>query len=130
MAIMPSLSCNPASLKLNCFGVPALDSGQAYRGLPYIAAPAFWVTDLAITKVIHIKERHSVEIKAGANNWLNHPLKQFSNSNPLQLNFVKNYQTGAITDAPKVNASDWGIPDSKVGQFNQRIITLSATYRF
>src|SRR5438045_8231557 len=62
MAIMPSLSCNPASLKLACFGVPSLGSGQAYRGLPYIAAPAFWVTDLAITKIVRVSERHSVEI--------------------------------------------------------------------
>jgi hypothetical protein len=130
MAIMPTLSCNPASLKLSCFGVPAVGSGQAYRGLPYIGAPAFWVSDLAITKLVHIKERHTVEIKAGANNWLNHPLKTYSGSNPLQLNFLKNYQTGTVSDAPKVSASAWGVVDSKVGQPNERIITLSATYRF
>ena len=80
--------------------------------------------------MVHIKERHTVEFKAGANNWLNHPLPTYSNSNPLQLNFLKNYETGAITAAPKVNASAWGVVDSKVGYPNMRIITLSATYRF
>jgi hypothetical protein len=130
MAIMPALSCNPASLKLSCFAPPALGSGQAYRGLPYIGAPAFWSTDLAITKIVHVRERHSVEIKASAINWLNHPLKTYSGSNPLQLNFVENFQTGAITAAPKVSASAFGVVDSKVGQPNERIIALSATYRF
>jgi hypothetical protein len=69
-----------------------------------------------------------LDIKASATNWLNHPLITFSGTNQLQLVYQKEFITGAVEATPKSNT--WGTYDTKVGQPNQRILMLSATYRF
>ena len=49
--------------------------------------PAFFDSDLAIYKTFHITERHTVEFRVTANNFLNHPLVGYSNSNFLTLKY-------------------------------------------
>lgn len=133
MAILPVVTCSPTSglasnqlAKLSCFAPPAIGSNG--KDLPYIHGPAYWGSDLSIARTFHITERHSVQFRAMANNWLNHPLPNLSGSNQLQLVYTRDYQTGAITATPK--SQTWGYLDTKVGSPNQRIMMLSVTYQF
>jgi len=133
MAILPTETCNPTSglaskqiAKLSCFTAPAF--GTNGPTLPYIKGAAYFNSDLSIGKTFHITERHAVEIRASATNWLNHPLNSLSGTNQLQLVYTKDYVTGAVTASPK--SSTWGTLDTKVGQPNERIMLLSAKYSF
>ena len=133
-AIMPALTCDPTSglgtnqaAKLSCFAPPAIGSNGP-RNFPYIKGPAYFDSDLSLAKMIHFGERQSLEIRASATNWLNHPLVTFSGTNQLQLVYTKDFMTGAITPSPK--SSTWGSYDTKVGQPNQRIMLLSVRYSF
>ncbi len=134
MSVMPALSCNPTSgvssnqvAKLSCFAPPAFGS-NGNRNLPYIKSGAYFNSDLSIAKSFHITERQGVEFSASASNWLNHPLRSFSNSDQLQLVYTRDFVTGAVTASPK--SSTWGTLNTKVGQPNQRIMKLSVKYSF
>jgi hypothetical protein len=137
MDIMPDVTCNPGSglasnqvAKLSCFSAPAVGSNGP-RDLPYIKLGAFWGSDLSIAKTFHVTERQSFEIRASANNWLNHPLLSFSGNGQLQLNYTKDFVTGVVSAAPGSSTpTNWGFLDTKVGGGNQRIMELSAKYSF
>ena len=51
--------------------------------------PNYWDSDLGIYKSFHITESQSIEIRASATNWLNHPLGQFglAGNSDITLNF-------------------------------------------
>ncbi|MGA8406045.1 MAG: carboxypeptidase-like regulatory domain-containing protein [Candidatus Acidiferrales bacterium] len=134
MNIQPDITCNPTSglaskqiAKLGCFAPPDVGSNGP-RNLPYIKLGAFWGSDLSVAKTFHVTERQALEIRASANNFLNHPLLSISGSGQFQLNYTKDFVTGAILPAPSSN--DWGSFDTKVGSGNQRIWELSAKYSF
>jgi len=100
---MPRLTCNPKSnLKSGqyfnpaCFappiaGTPATSSTQAVLGTngpnqwPYLRGPAFVSSDLAIFKDFKVRNRHTIEFRASAFNFLNHKLKQFGTGNDVQM---------------------------------------------
>ena len=135
MDIQPDITCNPTSgvasnqiAKLSCFNAPAIGANGP-RNLPYIKLESYWNSDLSIAKTFHVTERQALEIRASANNWLNHPLLTFSGNGQLQLNFTKDFVTGAILPDYS-GGSTWGLLDTKVGAPNQRIVELSAKYSF
>jgi hypothetical protein len=134
MSVLPDITCNPTSglaskqvAKLGCFAPPAVGSNGP-RDLPYIKLGAFWGSDLSLTKAFKIGERQSLQFRASANNWLNHPLLAASGTGQFTLNYTKDFVTGAILPAPSSN--DWGFFDTKVGSGNQRIWELEAKYSF
>ncbi len=134
MSIQPDVTCSPNSglassqvAKLSCFAPPAVGSNGP-RDLPYIKLGAFWNSDLSISKTFHVTERQAFEIRASANNWLNHPLLSITGNDQFQLNYTKDFVTGAISSAPA--STDWGFLNWKVGYGNQRIVELSAKYSF
>lgn len=93
---MPNYPCNPGSGLANkqranvaCFSLPSftgnsiIDNGP--RNLPYLSGPSYFDSDLALYKTFHVTERQSIQFRASAFNWLNHPLPIFSNGGLLQL---------------------------------------------
>jgi Carboxypeptidase regulatory-like domain len=127
--------------KLSCFAAPAVPTGTpAYLAdknaatgdiplgftpysvvangptqLPYISMPAFFDSDLALYKTFHITERHTVEFRVTASNFLNHPLVGFSNNNPTTLKYAidpTNKGAGYSYVGPTA-ASAWGMTDTK-----------------
>jgi Carboxypeptidase regulatory-like domain len=137
MDIMPDITCNPTAglasaqiAKLSCFGAPAVGSNGP-RNLPYIKLGAYWNSDLSIAKSFHVTERQTLEFRASATNFLNHPLLSVSGSGQYQLNFTKDFVTGVVSAAPGSSTpTNWGFFDTKVGAPNQRIMELSARYSF
>jgi hypothetical protein len=138
MSVVPDTPCNPTSglassqvAKLSCFAPPAIAGGAVstvQRDLPYINLGAYWNSDLSISKTFHVTERQAFEIRASANNWLNHPLRSITGNDQFQLNYTKDFVTGAILATPA--STDWGQLNWKVGGGNQRIMELSAKYSF
>jgi hypothetical protein len=132
ITIQPTLSCDPGSgvsgkqhMKVSCFGVPKIGSYGA-RDFPYVAGPSYTDADLAISKSFHIIENQSVEFRASAFNWLNHPLAAFNGSD-LGLTDNVDYTTKTATNT---DASTFGYTETKTGGDTRRIIQLELKYNF
>jgi hypothetical protein len=145
--VQPITTCSPTSglashqyANLSCFAPPSIPTGTSVVGngpsqLPYIPMPSYFSSDLAIYKTFHITERHAVEFRISAVNWLNHPLVGFSNSNPLSLKYSLNpLNTGAgYTYIGTTPSTAWGITDTKyepLSQANGRTLQLGLKYNF
>ncbi len=145
LSVQPTTPCDPGGnlasnqrVKLECFSLPALPvpgtpttrTLAAYGPSSYDAyGPAYWDSDVSIYKTFHIGERQSVQFRASAFNFLNHPLQQFSGSSQVQLRYNVDYVSHAITVNPAISPT-FGFLDSKNGSPNQRIVELSLKYSF
>ena len=106
--------------------------------LPYISMPAFFDSDLAIYKTFHITERHTVEFRVTANNFLNHPLVGYSNGNFLSLKYSidpTNHGGGYtfVPPAGNVTTANWGTTDTKYTPITSaygRILQFGLKYAF
>lgn len=109
------------------FGVPLPGSNGVYR-LPYLRGPAFMEHDLSLFKTFSVGEGRSLELRAGAFNFLNHPLVSFNNNNNTNLNL--NFQNGAAGQALTQSMlvyQDFGVANIKVGS---RLVELEAKFTF
>ena len=147
--LMPTLNCNPSGgtgknqfIHATCFGVPlpgspttgnyalsANPSGQGQYRLPYIHGPAFSNHNLTVIKDFSIRETRTLEIKASAFNFLNHPLVSFNNNDNSNLNLGN--LLGAIPGQDLTEAElghkDFGIANVKYGS---RLMEFSAKFSF
>ncbi len=127
----PILTCDPRKgladgqyLNGACFAppVPGQNGQPGFNGaviMPYMQGPAFFNTDLSIFKTFRVGESKSLEFRASAFNFLNHPVRSFiSGDQNLRLTFDAN---GKVTN-PR-----FGYADYKVGK---RIIQLGIKFRF
>jgi len=123
--LQPILLCNPTSglgknqyLNPACFG-PA-PSGTLGAGVfPYLPGPAFWNSDLALTRKFSITERQILQFRFSAFNFLNHPLTTFhSGDGNLYLTYDA---TGHL------QTQNFGVAQYKTGH---RVIELSVKYLF
>lgn len=133
-SIQPTLTCSPTSglgpkqyVTAKCFSLPAVGTNGP-RNYPYIGGPAFFDSDLAIAKTFHITENHTINFRASAYNWINHPLNALTGS---QLNLYLNtdYVTKAVTLSPQT-VSNFGTSIQKAGGDQRRLIELSVKYAF
>lgn len=129
--IMPVLTCDAgAHLQTNqrvnesCFAAPAIGSNGP-RNLPYYRMADFFDTDLAAYKTFHITEHQTVQFRASAFNFINHPLPQFSSNNQLTLH----YNTD-LTPNTASNSKTLGFLDTKTGGHTQRTMELAIKYNF
>jgi len=145
--LQPTVTCDPTAhlhthqyVNMSCFGVPG--PGQQGRWqLPYIHAPAFFNSDLAIFKTFKVTERQNLEFRASAFNFLNHPLDSFLNTNDpsltLPFNLVQNgssYSFNSAVKAPAAGVSTLGNSQAYAGyastRFGRRVMELSMKYSF
>jgi Carboxypeptidase regulatory-like domain len=82
--IMPYLTCDPRNgrgsgqyFNPSCFAVPTTVGVNGPYVWPYIKGPAYASSDLSFYKTFKITERHNLQFRASAFNFLNHPLRQF-----------------------------------------------------
>jgi Carboxypeptidase regulatory-like domain len=128
--IMPALTCNPTAgltqgqyFNPNCFALaPRGTNGPAVW--PYIHGPHYFKTDLSVYKTFHFAERHQIEFRVSAFNFLNHPLPTFEagGESDLSLQFAT-----AAAGTTNSNALTTGKPLNTTGF---RIVQMTAKYRF
>jgi hypothetical protein len=147
--LMPTLSCNPAGgsakhqfMKPSCFGVPLPGSttsglealsknptGQGQYRLPYIHGPAFMKNDLTVIKDFGVGEGKSLQLKAAAFNFLNHPEVSFNNNDSSNLNLGN--LLGAVAGEPltpsELGHKNFGIANVKYGN---RLLEVSGKFTF
>lgn len=139
ITIQPLVTCNPTAglanrqrIKYSCFAPPPIGT-QGPRNYPYTMAPYF-DSDIALYKTFHTVKGESVQFRASAFDFINHPLPQFSGGTPLTLHYNLNTSTGTFqTNAaqyPGGNPNAFGVMDTKSGAPNQRVIELAIKYMF
>jgi hypothetical protein len=127
----PFITCDPTKnlasrqyMNKDCFAppIPGANGQMGVNGtliFPYMSGPAFFNTDLSLTKNFKITESKTLQFRASAYNFPNHPVPSFiSGDENLRLEF----------DAQgKVSRERFGYADYKVGK---RIITLGVKFEF
>jgi hypothetical protein len=135
---LPVLTCNPTHglakyerVNISCFAPPALHA-QGGQNFPYMSMSAFLNNDLAIQKAFPIHESQSVEFRASAFNWLNHPLPEFSSNKQLSLYYSVDYtsQAATLNTGSGGTVSNFGYEDTKTGAPFERIFELDLKYKF
>lgn len=136
--VQPIETCNPASglgthqyANLSCFAAPSMPSGSIAipdlglaaspysivangpSQLPYFSMPAFFDSDLTLHKSFHITERHQIEFRVTATNFLNHALLAYANNNPLSLTYSVNPASHTYAYSGTTPAAQWGITNTK-----------------
>jgi hypothetical protein len=129
--IMPVLTCDAGvnlkdkqRINASCFAAPAIGSNGP-RNLPYYRNADFFDTDLAAYKTFHITEGQTVQFRASAFNWVNHPLPQFSGNNQITLHYNQDLTPNTSSNSPTI-----GFLDQKTGGHSQRILELALKYNF
>lgn len=133
--VQPVTTCGPRSglsghqlLNVSCFAPPSLGV-VGPRQYGYLSGPSYFNSDLTIYKTFHITEKHSVEFRAAAFNFLNHPLWQFTNSAIITPTFTTtdkvHFASNLATTVPQGDTP--GTPDQKEGR---RLGELSVKYSF
>ncbi len=141
--LVPALTCDPRkgthavqtsagkqNMRFNpaCFTTPAYGT-QGPQIMPYVREPNYWDSDLGIYKSFHITESQSIQFKASATNWLNHPLGQFGLAGTGDESLLLQQTVNGVTSiAPTTtNAQTNGAPAFKTGS---RFVTLALKYYF
>ena len=126
----PLVTCNPKAnlgphqfINGNCFAAPTVAGQNGPTVLPALYGPAYFDSDLGLFKNFQVTERARLQLRAQAQNFLNHPLYSFPNTNNLTLNFLQSTPGGPIT----LNNPNFGISNYKTGH---RIVEMMAKFYF
>ena len=135
-AAVPLVTCNPTSglaaqqiFNAACFQSPTAGNNGNYQ-IPYIHGPWFTNSDLSIFKTFKITESQSLQFRAEAFNFMNHPLWGFTNYSPFS-------GVGASDPGLQLVYSDFGVtPDTNnnpgfmTNKFGHRILQMALKYYF
>ncbi len=139
--LQPVVTCNPRSnlkkdqfVNGNCFALPPLGTQGAWN-LPDVRGPAYFKSDLTLSKHFTINERQNMEFRLAGFNFLNHPLTSFNNNNLGSMSLAAGdcltckYTTlsQALENATITNASTFGSTSFKDGV---RIVEAAFKYNF
>ena len=121
---MPLLTCNPNSnlaahqyINGSCFAVPtAGNNGPIVE--PEMNGPWFFNSDVSLFKTFAFKEKHHLQFRFEAFNFLNHPVYSFGSDSNLNLTF---------NSAGQLSNPLFGYATNKVGH---RTIELALKYSF
>jgi hypothetical protein len=126
----PMVTCNPKAnlaphqfVNGSCFAAPTVVGQNGPTVLPALYGPAYFNSDLGIFKNFQTSEGTRLQIRAQAQNFLNHPLYSFPNTNNLTLNFFQSTPGGPLT----LNNPNFGIAQFKTGH---RIVEMVAKFYF
>jgi hypothetical protein len=124
ITLYPLIVCNPSKgltpnqfINPNCFK-PAPVGSLGTGGMPYLAGPMYWNSDLTLMKNFKLSERQNLQFRFSGFDFLNHSLQSFTNNdNNLKLTFDS-----------KGNAnSNFGLAQYR---FGHRILELGVKYSF
>jgi hypothetical protein len=126
----PLVTCNPKSglsshqyVNGSCFAAPTTPGKNGPTMMPVAYGPEYFNSDLAIFKNFKMSESMSLQIRAQAYNFLNHPLYSFPNGSNLSLQFTQDPATLKITQ----NNANFGKATQKQGA---RTMEFAAKFYF
>ncbi|MGO9275369.1 MAG: carboxypeptidase regulatory-like domain-containing protein [Terriglobia bacterium] len=133
----PTITCNPKKgltlpheyLNPNCFAPATANGGFGTGGMPYLAGPMFWQSDLSLMKNFRISERQNLQFRFAAFNFLNHDLPSFtSGDSDLHATFDAQGQlaNNPLTATTKLT-NPFGIAQYA---FGHRIMEMGIKYTF
>lgn len=132
LVLVPQLICNPgANLKSGqyfnpaCFAPPTQGSNGTLMW-PNIHGPAYFTSDLTLSKKFRLTESRALELRASAFNFLNHPNPQFGlgGNGDISLNFSN---AANLLTTTNQNATTTGTPAHTTGD---RLIEFAAKFYF
>lgn len=130
--VMPLLTCDPRKglasgqyFNPDCFGVPTETGVNGPSIWPYIKGPAYVTSDLSVYKNFKIAERHNLQFRVSAFNFLNHPLGQFEKTDDTTMRFRAVGDQAGLYE--QYNANFTGKPAYKVGR---RLFEFALKYTF
>jgi hypothetical protein len=132
LALVPQLVCNPgANLKSgqyfnpSCFAPPAFGSNGT-TVWPNIHGPAYFNSDLTLSKSFKLTETQKVQFRMSAFNFLNHPNPQFGlgGNNDISLSFVG---PNNLLSQANTNSQTTGKPLHTTGD---RLVEFAVKYYF
>ncbi|HKX29041.1 MAG TPA: carboxypeptidase-like regulatory domain-containing protein [Blastocatellia bacterium] len=131
-SLQPVLTCDPRQglqdnqfINASCFTLPGQGQNGVFQ-MPYIHGPAYFSSDLTVSKTFKITERQNMQLRLSALNWMNHALTSFNaNSNDnVTLRF-----TESATNPGQWNQTNqfFGMADANYGR---RVLSLTLKYSF
>lgn len=130
--ILPTTTCNPFSklkehqtINLSCISAPAIGK-QGLRQLPYFSGPAYFNSDLSLFKNFKVFHEQTIQFRASAFNFLNHPLLAFSSSSQITPSFQRT-ASGSWTPVGNTLTPKWGYYNTETGR---RMVELGLKYTF
>jgi hypothetical protein len=136
--VVPMLVCDPRKnlhkgqqFNPDCFVAPTGPTASAWGQQgpivwPYIRAPHYFNSDLAVFKAFRITDSQRIEARISATNWLNHPNASFGLNGNADNQLVFNYD-GTGNAIHNSNGSTTGVPQGKAGY---RWMQFAAKYYF
>lgn len=115
VTLQPYFACDPTEgakgannsyMNTSCWQVPQfLKNGGVYKG--YFHSPAYFTSDLTVSKTFILGEKKRLQIRASGFNFLNHPLLSFneSNKNNISLGLTSSATQGYCPVQPGVDAN-------------------------
>jgi hypothetical protein len=135
--LVPYIICDPRNgggkyFNTACFQTPTTLGKNGQSIWPYIHGPAFFVSDLSMFKSFAVREHQSLQFRASAFNFLNHPLPQFGEGSDVNLKMgCISSSSGAGCDGGGVNTNsttNGNVQYKAAGQ--NRFMELALKYYF
>ncbi len=130
MQLNPLVTCNPKSglsshqyVNGSCFAAPTAVGQSGPALLPVVYGPGYFNSDLALFKNFQITESKKLQFRIQAYNFINHPLWSFSGTSNLNLNFVQDPTTQAVS----LSNPNFGKTTTKEGN---RVLEFAAKFFF
>lgn len=138
--IMPYLTCDPRHglssgqyFNPNCFAVPSTVGVNGPYVWPYIKGPAYASSDLSVYKTFKITERHNVQFRASAFNFLNHPLSQFeqgAEDTTMRFETVAGQPANTPLDQVQYQQTNTYFTGKPVTKTGRRVFEFALKYTF
>ena len=137
--LQPELICDPRKgtksgqyFNVSCFASPMGPTATSYGQMgqiiwPYIRAPHYIGSDLAVFKAFRVTDAQRVEIRVSATNWLNHPNALFGQNGNADNQLVFSGASTGSALSLNTNGSTTGTPSTKSGY---RWLQFAAKYYF
>lgn len=139
IVLMPYLTCDPSShakgqhFNVGCFSAPTTLGVNGQTIWPDIQAPKFFNSDVALAKNFKVRESQSVQFRASAFNFLNHPLPEFGDASDVNLRLGCN-STTQDAQTPTCDQGGLNINPQTTGkpyyEKGRRVMEVSLKYLF
>jgi hypothetical protein len=129
--LSPYLTCNPGKnlakgqyFNPNCFTLPTTQGQDGPIIWPDTFGPGYFDTDLGVYKNFKITERHTLQFRMTAFNFINHPNKEFGEAADVNLSFADSSGNPMSTNQQKATT---GFPTFTNGR---RVVEFAIKYTF